>query len=326
MKIIGSGVTALRVPPGLVRQLKRIDEVCAARGPGGGAGHRDGRWDALIVPEAHQALVLAGVPLDEEDVARLTNESLTPGKRPLADCLLAVGYANTLRWLLADGAAAGGQAAPAAEHLLQRIGSFLADPLTATGLARADSGAPTDPLGSALALRPPAGWADNLAAGPGALHPVVWATDLYGQLVTSSEPSPSPSPPPLRLLAPRLVLQHLLVRHGYPPALIRRSQRAPLRQALARQAAGDPMPLANLVVRALQESITRLAGPAPQPADDLVPLSTLAAGTPYTAGYLRCLAEQGRLQAVRRGRLWLSSRAWFFAYLSSRSPRGRRPR
>lgn len=120
----------------------------------------------------------------------------------------------------------------------------------------------------------------------------------------------------------RLVLNLLLVRRGFAPAIIRKRDRSKYLQALQRADAGDPAPLGELLARAVKDSLDRfmlpnLAGPV-----RLLPLSALTRpGTTLSA--LQGAVERGRLQVVRdeSGR-WLSSRKWVDAYLASRS-RGR---
>src|SRR5262250_3812059 len=55
----------------------------------------------------------------------------------------------------------------------------------------------------------------------------------------------------------------------------------------------------------------------------LVPLAALGSQGPYPVQYLRLLVFQGKLRAVRDGRLWLSSRKWLDDYIANRDTRGR---
>jgi Fic family protein len=121
----------------------------------------------------------------------------------------------------------------------------------------------------------------------------------------------------------RLVLNLLLVRRGFAPAIIRKRDRNRYLEALRRADAGDQGPLAELLARAVKDSLDRfmlpnLAGPV-----RLLALSALTRpGTTLRA--LQAAAARGRLQVVRDdGGRWLSSRKWVDAYLASRSARGR---
>jgi fido (protein-threonine AMPylation protein) len=124
--------------------------------------------------------------------------------------------------------------------------------------------------------------------------------------------------------AGRLVLNFMLAQHGYPPAVILASQRRRYLQTLQSADDGNPNPLAEVVARAVHDTLNRFLIPNLAGDAKLVPMSALAAGTSYTPAYLRGLALQGRLKAVRDGRLWLSSRAWLAQYVASRDPRGQR--
>ena len=120
----------------------------------------------------------------------------------------------------------------------------------------------------------------------------------------------------------RLVLNFMLVQHGYPPAVILASQRRRYLQALQTADEGNPNALAEVVGRAVHDTLNRFLIPKLAGEAKLVPLSALAEGTSYSPAYLRNLVLGKRLQAVRDGHLWLSSRAWLDAYLGSRDPRG----
>jgi hypothetical protein len=112
----------------------------------------------------------------------------------------------------------------------------------------------------------------------------------------------------------RLLLNLLLVRRGYPPAVLRNRRRAAYLAALRRCDVGDPWPLAEVIARAVKESLDRfllpnLAGPL-----KLLPLSALA-GNEREVRALRAAAERGRLRAVKdEGQRWMSTRQWVDDY------------
>jgi fido (protein-threonine AMPylation protein) len=123
----------------------------------------------------------------------------------------------------------------------------------------------------------------------------------------------------------RLVLNFLLVQRGYPPAVILKEQRSRYLKALRNADNGNPQPLAEVVARAVSGALARFLIPKLAGEARLVPLSALAAEGPYRAVYLRQLVLDGRLRAVRDGRLYLSSRAWLNEYIATRDPRGGPP-
>lgn len=126
--------------------------------------------------------------------------------------------------------------------------------------------------------------------------------------------------------AGRLVLNFMLLQHGYPPAVILASQRRRYLQGLEKADQGSPNSLAEVIARAAHHTLNRFLIPKLAGEAKLVPLSALAVGTPYSPAYLRGLVLRRRLHAVRDGKLWLSSRAWLARYVASRDPRGGRRR
>jgi len=125
----------------------------------------------------------------------------------------------------------------------------------------------------------------------------------------------------------RLVMNLLLMRDGYPPTIILRVNRGQYYRVLARADAGDQKPLVNLVGRAVERSLTLYleactprSEPHP-PEDEWLPLREAAQGTPYSQEYLSLLARKGRLEAIKRGRVWYTTRRAVAAYQQSVSDR-----
>jgi hypothetical protein len=120
----------------------------------------------------------------------------------------------------------------------------------------------------------------------------------------------------------RLALNLMLVRLGYPPAIIYKKDRVKYLRGLDKADKGDPSSLAELLARAVTHGIERfllpqLAGPA-----RIITLSALA-DADLSLIALRRAAERGRLRALRRSDRWYSTRKWVEEYKSSRR-RGRR--
>lgn len=124
--------------------------------------------------------------------------------------------------------------------------------------------------------------------------------------------------------AGRLILNFMLLQRGYPPAVIQASHRARYLAALQRADEGKANTLAEVIARAVHDTLNRFLIPSLAGEARLVPLAALAQGTTYGPAYLRLLAQQGRLHAIREGKLWLSSRAWLADYVASRDRRGQR--
>jgi Fic family protein len=121
----------------------------------------------------------------------------------------------------------------------------------------------------------------------------------------------------------RLVLNLMLVRMGYPPALIYKAQRTKYLRALRRaDREKDPFALAELLARAVKHSIDRFVLPGLAGPHRMVTLSALV-GSGLSLVALRRAAMRGRLKAMRRRDQWVSTKQWVEEYRKSRR-RGRR--
>lgn len=108
----------------------------------------------------------------------------------------------------------------------------------------------------------------------------------------------------------RLVMNLLLMREGYPPTVILRSNRLQYYRVLGQADASKTKPLVNFVGRAVETSLDvyldalRVRRRAPASEDEWLPLSQIAKGTDYSQEYLSLLARLGRLEAKKIGRVW----------------------
>ena len=118
----------------------------------------------------------------------------------------------------------------------------------------------------------------------------------------------------------RLVFNLLLVRHGYPPAVIHKDEREKYLRCLERADGGDAGPLAELLARSVREGIYRFLMPALAGPLSVVPLAALA--TKDLSRYaLVAAAQRGRLKAHKHGNGWYSTRLWVEDYKASRRQR-----
>jgi hypothetical protein len=115
----------------------------------------------------------------------------------------------------------------------------------------------------------------------------------------------------------------VLMRAGYPPAIIARINRRQYYRVLAQADAGTLAPLVNFVGRAVERTLTlylEACTPQTEPPplkEEWIPLKEAAELVPYSQEYLSLLARTGRLEAVKRGRIWHTSRRALEAYVSS---------
>jgi len=129
----------------------------------------------------------------------------------------------------------------------------------------------------------------------------------------------------------RLVMNLLLVRLGYPPAVLQKRERPAYLRDLSRADRGDAGPLGERVARAVLDNLMRFLLPAIAGHKRLLPLEALVDGDTSLAG-LRQAAQRGRLRAVKDERgSWRSTRAWVTDYKRTRyaglkAPRGPRRR
>jgi Fic family protein len=127
----------------------------------------------------------------------------------------------------------------------------------------------------------------------------------------------------------RLLLNLLLLREGYPPALLLQEWRLGYLEALSQADRGRYGPLLNLIGRAVEIGLDLYleACDAAPPQEELLPLRELAAGTGLSAEYLALLIRKGRLEGSKRGGRWHSTRAALDRYLAEVArvavPRGR---
>lgn len=120
--------------------------------------------------------------------------------------------------------------------------------------------------------------------------------------------------------AGRLVLSLLLVRHGYPPAIIYKGERERYLNRLQRADEGDCGPLGELLARSVRDGIYRFLMPKMAGPLSVVPLAGLA-DPELSQGALVAAAQRGRLRANKIRGSWYSTRHWVDEYKASRHQR-----
>lgn len=121
----------------------------------------------------------------------------------------------------------------------------------------------------------------------------------------------------------RLVMNLILMQAGYPPTVIQRINRQQYYRVLDQADAGKPAMLVNFVGRAVERSLNLyleactpvIATPSLEA--EWIPLREAAEGTPYSQEYLSLLARTGRIEAVKRGRVWYTTRVAVVEYRKS---------
>jgi hypothetical protein len=114
----------------------------------------------------------------------------------------------------------------------------------------------------------------------------------------------------------------LLVRNGYPPAIIYKAERRRYLNALQRADEGDGGPLAELLARSVRDGIYKFLMPKMAGPLSVVPLAGLAEDS-LSQGALVAAAQRGRLRANKYNGAWYSTRQWVDEYKAQRHQRTR---
>ncbi len=118
----------------------------------------------------------------------------------------------------------------------------------------------------------------------------------------------------------RLLMNLILIQAGYPASVIEQVHRQQYYRVLAQADQGNLAPLVNFVGRAVERSLIQTLEAvtprtAPPPAEDVwILLRDAAQDSPYSQEYLSLLARRGRLEAIKRGRNWYTTRNAVKAY------------
>jgi hypothetical protein len=113
----------------------------------------------------------------------------------------------------------------------------------------------------------------------------------------------------------------ILVRVGYPPAIIYKHQRTQYLTALKRGDVGDFGMLGEFIARAILDNLYKFIVPAIAGPARLVPITALATAD-LNAGALRTAAVRGSLQATKGADgQWRSCRNWVDEYRTNRHRR-----
>lgn len=118
----------------------------------------------------------------------------------------------------------------------------------------------------------------------------------------------------------RLFSNLLLMKEGFPPAIILKNDRKKYYDALEKANQGSYAKLALLFMQALERSLDLYLSHLTNSYDDYQPISDIVAepGFPYGQEYLSLLARQGKIDAFKEGRNWLTSKEAVRRYAEGR--------
>ena len=295
-----------------------------------------GIWRGIWLEEAHHSTAIEGNTLVLKQVEALLSEGRAVGSKELREYMEVKGYANAADWVYGRGIDGGDWSAGELISLteLRHIHSLAMSPVWDVA-----------PHPQATSREVPGALREHdIEPFPGGMQPPEWTEvallvqDWIGEVQTLRQAEALALPE--RLAAAhadferihpfldgngrtgRLVLNLLLVRLGYPPAIIYKGERRRYLAALRRADQGDLGPLGEFIARAILDNLYKFIVPAVAGPARLVPLPALATEK-LSANALRVAAVRGRLKAAKAADgTWRSSRAWVGEYEASRYKRG----
>jgi len=303
-------------------------------------GEADGIWRGIWLEEAHHSTAIEGNTLVLKQVEQLLEQGRAVGNKELREYMEVRGYADAANWVygqaLRPGAWSSGELLSLTE--LRHIHRLALTPVWVL--------APHPSAGHSE--RPGSFREHDIRPFPGGMRPPPWpevsamVTDWIREVQALGRESEGIEPEALAKVhahfeqihpfldgngrTGRLVLNLLLVRLGYPPAIIFKGDRRRYLAALQSADRGDHGPLGELFARAILDNLHKFVVPAVAGPSRLVPLPALASNR-ISANALRVAATRGRLEASKAADgTWRSTRAWVDEYLTGRYEREPRNR
>lgn len=298
----------------------------------------EGIWRGIWLEEAHHSTAIEGNTLVLKQVEVLLDEGRAVGSKELSEYLEVRGYADAANWVYGHGIRPGDWGGEKLVGLaeLRQIHTLAMTPVW--DVAPHPGATPRESPGSFRE--------HDIEPFPGGMRPPEWTEvpALVHDWLGDAEKLPGVDGSAIaeelaRLHARfeqahpfldgngrvgRLILNLLLVRLGYPPAIIYKRDRRRYLAALRHADAGDAGPLGEFMARAVLDNLHKFVVPAVAGPARLVPLPALARKG-LSADALRVAAVRGRLKASKAADgTWRSSIAWVDEYVSSRYKRGTR--
>lgn len=293
-----------------------------------------GIWRGIWFQEAHHSTAIEGNTLVLRQVEQLLAEGRAVGGKELREYMEVRGYADAAEWVYGQGIQAGEWSSGELVSLteLRHVHRLALTPVWDVA-----------PHPSASERERPGSFREHdIQPFPGGMVPPPWpeVPALVADWIADAQALGAEGSAELESLARlharleqihpfldgngragRLVLNLLLVRLGYPPAVIYKGDRPRYLAALQRADGGDHGPLGELLARAILDNLHRFVVPAVAGPERLVPLPALATAD-ISANALRVAATRGRLQASKApDGTWRSTRAWVDEYIAGRYAR-----
>jgi Fic family protein len=118
----------------------------------------------------------------------------------------------------------------------------------------------------------------------------------------------------------RLAMNLLLMRCGFPPAIILKNDRKKYYEALNQANGGNYQKLTLLMCQAVERTLNIYLNALPGNDSEYISISNLVQepDMPYGQEYISLLARQGKIDAYKEGRNWLTTRAAVENYMATR--------
>lgn len=119
----------------------------------------------------------------------------------------------------------------------------------------------------------------------------------------------------------RLVMNVLLMQAGFPLVVILKNDRKKYYRTLGAADKGDSAPFVRFISQAVQRSLDiylKVLTPTKKAKEHFISLAQLAKESTFSDKYLNLLARNGRLEAHKEGRNWVSSKEALKRYLEGR--------
>ncbi|WP_306214042.1 Fic family protein [Actinoplanes sp. RD1] len=292
-------------------------------------------WSDIWHQEAHNSTAIEGNTLVLAEVERLLEEGRAVGAKPLRDYMEVKGYGDAAKWVY-------GQALEPGEWSsdelisLQEIREVHFTAMTPVWTV--------EPHPHATAAESPGNFRRHeIAQFPGGMKPPPWTTldpEIHEWLQGVNRLTAESEQPFAERLAVlhnkfeqihpfldgngrtgRLILNLVLCRLGYPPAIIYKRDRDRYLSAMRKADNGEPGPVGELIARSVTTNLYRFVMPAVAGPVKLLPLPALASKK-ISENALRVAATRGRLRAIKdQDGTWRSSKKWVSEYLSSKHKR-----
>ncbi|KKR03530.1 MAG: Filamentation induced by cAMP protein Fic [Parcubacteria group bacterium GW2011_GWC2_39_14] len=120
----------------------------------------------------------------------------------------------------------------------------------------------------------------------------------------------------------RLTMNLFLMQAGYPLVVIMKTDRKKYYDVLDKADKGEYEPVIKFVAQSIERSLDiylKTLTPSSTKQEKFASLTEISKTTPFSSKYLNLLARQGKLEAYKEGRDWLTSKEALERYLKNRT-------